>query len=577
MMQMNKKGCKELLMQRMFLAIISSIIMQFFLVCCLLLITNMNMDYTSWIQNTWATVTSFRMWSYFCVLAIVTFFQGIICSKNYSNTPPYLKSRFIKFYGIFTSQNLLLGTLYIIIGGLLVWLHLSLKGGAYKFLTTECKIIYGTCLIEKHYFLFISGLWSGLYFFLKTSIFHVKYLKFPIISLSKFSQFKREVCSLLPSLMATSVWPTLYYLIGYYFLGLYCRSMILFLTSAQLESEPLDSIPELLNLSLIFQLWLYQLIFVLTIDSMYLLFELYLTEWVPFEFKQSNAFHSDNSGITLPEALSMDKVPIMQHLGYLDLVTLAQKDKMRRSILFTLSQPGGHPYNWNCILEKSIGLVKKFADDLSAACVKVQEPLTFNVSSTATMTSTSTFQKEYVYHMRSLVRQEMPISMGETDVKKDVDNELFIQKFIKTKWNNFLTYLLSKPLIFYVFGEIEGGKVCHILFNGQSAIWAAEAISSLAVLSLSEDPYGIVQKDLPLIIHTLFALKQALDKLQKSNIMIKRQDEDDQFIKQMFNSLRAATKRSIYRIITNFEAYIGDLSLEPTINDQLNSFLAYKE
>nr|XP_012144573.1 PREDICTED: nucleoporin NDC1 isoform X2 [Megachile rotundata] len=300
-------------------------------------------------------------------------------------------------------------------------------------------------------------------------------------------------------------------------------------------------------------------------------------EWIPFEFKHSNAFNTDECGVTLPEALSMDKVPIMQHLGYLDLVTVAQKEKARRDILFTLSQPGGHPYNWNCIVEKCIGLLKTFSDDLSTACVKVQEQLTLDASNLATMTTTTAFQKEYSYQMRNLVRQEMPISMQETDVKKEVDNELFIQKFIKTKWNNFLTYLLSKPLIFYIFGEVEGGKVCHTLFNGQSVIWAAEAISSLAVLSLTEDPYGIVQKDLPSIIRTLLSLKQALDKLQKTTIMTKKQNEDDKFIKDIFSSLRAATKRSLYRIIINYEAYINDLSLEPAVNEQMNSFLTYKE
>lgn len=425
MMQMNKKGCKELLMQRMFLAIISSIAVQFFLVTLLFLITNLNTDYTSWIQNTWTAITSFRMWSYFCVLATVTFFQGVICSKNYSNVPPYLKSRFNKFCGIFTSQNILLGALHIIIGGLLVWMHLSIKG-----------------------------------------------------------------------------------------------------------------------------------------------------EWVLFEFKQNNVFDIDESRMTLSEALSIDKVPIMQHLGYLDLVTIVQKDKTRRSILFTLSQPGGHPYNWNCIVEKCIALIKKFSDDLTAAYIKPQElpPC----APCSTITHVSTFQKEYVYRMRNLVKEEVQLPTDQTDIKKE-DDELFIQKFIKTKWNNFLTYLLSKPLISYIFGEIEGGKVCHILFNGQMVIWAADAISSLAVISLTEDTYGIAQKDLPLIINTLLELKQALDKLQKSNIMAKKQDGDDKFIKQIFYSLRAATKRSLYRIVTSFEIYMEDLALETRTMEQIYSFLTYRE
>lgn len=574
-MQINRKGCKELLMQRMFSAIISSIAVQFLLLTCLLLITNLNADYNSWIQSTWSTVTSFRMWSYFVVLATVTFFQGIICSKSYSSLPAYTKSRFVKFCGIFTSQNVLMGALHVTIGGLLVWLHSSIKEEKHNFLTEECNVVYGNCLMEQHYFLLLNGFWSGIYFFLKISIFHVKYLKFPIIFSSKFFRFKTGICSLLPSLMYQCIWPSLYYIVGYYFLGTYCRSMILFLTGTQLEAEPLNSFARLLSLSLILQLWLYQLVFVLTIDSMYLLFELHLTEWVPLELKQMTVFSSEEAGVTLPEALSMDKVPIMQHLGYLDLVTIAQKDKSRRSVLFTLSQPGGHPYNWNSVVEKCVGLMRKFSEDLTAACVKVQESLSAT-SCTTTASIGSQFQKEYDYRMRNLI-QEVPVSAAQSETKKDVTSEMFIQKFVRAKWNSFLTYLLSKPLIAYVFGEIEGSKVGHVLYNGQAVIWAADAISSLAVSSLTEDSYGIAQKDLPVIIGTLLALKQALDKLQKTNITAKKQDGDDAFVKQMFHSLRAATKRSLYRIVTNFEAYVRDLELETATMDQLNSFLVYRE
>ncbi|XP_033332371.1 nuclear division cycle 1 [Megalopta genalis] len=575
MLQTNKKGYKELLMQRMFLAIISTIVIQFCLMSTLLLITNLNTNYESWLQSTWTAITSFRMWSFFCILATVTFFQGIICCKSFSNTPPYMKSRFAKFCGTLTSQNILLCTLHVINGGLLVWLHLLVKEGTYSFLTTECKIVYGTCLIEKQYILFLSGFWSGLYFFLKTSIFRVNYLKFPIISLSKMFQFKTKMYSILPSVMVKCIWPVLYYLVIYYFLGSYCRSIILFLTSAQLENESLSSIPNLLSLSLMFQLWLYHLTYVLTIETMYLLFNLYLTEWVPFDLRQSHSFSNDDSGISLPEALSMVKIPIMQQLGYLDLVTMAQKEKSRRDVLFTLSQPGGHPYNWNCIVEKCISLIKKFSNDVNLACTRTQEPLTTPISTT--ITKSTAVQTEYVYRMRNLVTVEPPVSAQQDEIKQYVENELFIQKFIKTKWNNFLTYLLSKPLIAYIFGEIEGGQVCYILFNGQSIIWAAEAISSLAVLSLNEDSYGIVQKDLPLIINTLLGLKQTLDKLQKSNIMTKKQEEDDKFIKQIFQSLCATAKRSIYRIVINFEAYIEDLALEPAAIEHLNHFLLCRE
>lgn len=59
--------------------------------------------------------------------------------------------------------------------------------------------------------------------------------------------------------------------------------------------------------------------------------------------------------------------------------------------------------------------------------------------------------------------------------------------------------------------------------------------------------------------------------------MTKKQHGDDKFIKQIFHSLRAAAKRSLYRIVTCFEIYIGDLGLETTTVEQLHSFLAYRE
>ncbi|KAG7212983.1 hypothetical protein KM043_002323 [Ampulex compressa] len=310
---------------------------------------------------------------------------------------------------------------------------------------------------------------------------------------------------------------------------------------------------------------------------MYLLFQVYLTEWVPFEFRHNNVFDNEASGVTLVEALSMDDIPIMQHLGYLDLVTLAQKDKIRRGILFTLSQPGGHPYNWNSVIEKCATLIKKFSKDLSAASTKAQDQLS-NTASTLSATGGSLFQKEYVYHMRNLAMEKTSVTTAEDiDSKQNENSETFIHRFVKAKWQAFISYLLSKPLVHYVFGEQEASKVKHVLFNAQSVIWAIEAVSSLAVLSLTEDSYGIVQKDLPLLIDCLLMLKQALDKLQKSNIFARKDQGEDRLVKQIFTSLRTAARRSLYRVVTNFEAYISDLALEPVAIEQLQSFLNYRE
>lgn len=578
MIEIDKKDCKQLLTRRMLLAVVSSITLQFFLVCCLILFTNLSTDYVHWLQNTWRTVISLRMWIYLVILAAVIFLQGVFCSKIYLYSPPYYKSRFAKLCATLTVQNLSLKASYIVMGGILTWSHLSLKGGMYSSLTADCSIIYGTCLVEEYYFLLFSGLWSGLYFSVKTND-SMKYFRFPIIAQFKFLRLRQGIYAMLPNLMISSMWSAVYYMTIYYFLGSYCRAALLSMISIQTEVEPLDNMSRLLNLTLILHLWLHQFIFILTISSTYLLFEIYLTEWISFKFSSSGVYNGDASELTLIEALAMDKIPIIQHLGYLDLVTLAQKEKMRRGILFTLSQPGGHPYNWNCIVQKCIDLLKKFSSDFNAISMKPQEQqfcYGTNVL-TARIAPVRPAQKEHIYHMRKLVPDVTPVPSTEADTKEAPYSGMFIQKFIKQKGEAFVAYLLSKPLINYIFGEQDDNKIRYVLLNGQLVIWAAEAISSLSVFSLSEDSYGVVQKDVPNIINTLVSVKQVLDKLQKSAVLARKIQTDDKLTKEICTSLRSAIKRSLYRIVTNFEPYVNDLSLESLTIEQLQSFLNYKE
>jgi len=561
-------------MQRMILAIITSAMLQLFLVCCLVLLTNLSTDYAHWLEETWITIMSLRMWSYFIVLVMVTFLQGFFCSKSYLHPLPYYKSRFTKLCMALRIQSLLLRALYIVIGGVLVWLHLSLKKGNYNSSTADCSIVYGTCVIEEYYFLLFSGLWSGLYFSIKIDNSAERYFQFPIIAQSKFLQLRQKIYTMFPTLMISSMWSTLYYMVIYYFMGSYCREALLPMTSMHMEVKSLDTVSRLLNLSLILQLWLHQFIFILITSITYTLFEIYLTEWTLFKFELSDAYTPNSSEITLIDVLSMDKIPIMQHLGFLDLVILAQKDKIRRGMLFTLSRPGGHPYNWNCVVQKSTNILKKFSSDLNAISIKSQDQ-TFCYSTLTRVPPVQ--QSKYIYHMRKLVSDVAPVLIAETDAREAPYSGSFIQKFIKQKKDAFVAYLFSKPLISYIFGEQDDNKIRYALYNGQLVIWAAEAISSLTVFSLSEDSYGIVQKDVSTIINTLLSVKQALDKLQKSAVLARKIQADDKLIREIFTSLRSAIKRSLYRIVTNFELYINDLSLElPTI-EQLQGFLNYKE
>ena len=308
---------------------------------------------------------------------------------------------------------------------------------------------------------------------------------------------------------------------------------------------------------------------------MHLMFQACLTEWIPFEVERNTIYSNEKPNVTLAEVLVMDDIPIIRQLGYLDLVTLAQKDKSRRNVLFTLSQPGGHPYNWNRIIENSLLTIKEFTSELNLIC-SPKEEITPVIEATSINPSAHLFQKSYQRQMRSLVSPK-PVVPAEVPDTIEISSEQFFIRYFKNLKQTVITYLFSKPLICFIFGEQLDSKARHVLSKGQPIVWAADAISSLAVASLTEDPYGIVQKDLPAIIEALLSIKQSLDKLQKTNILMRKPVSNDKILGQCFTSLRSATRRSIYRIVTTFKDFIDDLGLAPGSVDQLQPFFVYRE
>lgn len=573
--EMNNTQCKEFLMRRMLFAITTSIITHFILMSGVILVTNLDITHPlEWIQNTWSVVSCVRMWTYFLIFSIVVLLQGIVCSKDYISAVSYASSRFVKFCHIFTPHNLLVGGLYTLLGGALAWLHLSVEGGRFSSLVKSCEKLQGYCLVEEHFFLLLEGLWIGFYFFSNSIYMGSRNLQFSIIPQSKLSQVKRGIQVIFVNILIDAVWPVIYFVGFYSIFGNYCRNIISSPLSLSIEELPLDRFSRLLSLSLTFYAWLHAVLFILVIYSMHLLFQSFLTEWVPFEIEKIHC--NEKSTMSLADALTMDSIPVFQQLGYLDLVNIAQKDKFRRSVLFTLSQPGGHPYNWNNIVEKSLSLMRKFSDGLNAACSSQKEELSQHSKTVSTLNS-QMLEKPYVYHMRSLIPPAAELAVNTPAESKAVPIDNFVVQYLKNIKKNLISYLLSKRFISFIFAEQFENKLKHVLRDAQAVVWAADGISSLAAVSLIEDPYGIVQKDLPEIIDVLLKLKQSLDKLQKMNVSIRKPMSDDRFLKQMLVNLRSAVKRSLYKIVSHFRNYIDDLALAPVTIDQLQPFFTYRE
>lgn len=140
------------------------------------------------------------------------------------------------------------------------------------------------------------------------------------------------------------------------------------------------------------------------------------------------------------------------------------------------------------------------------------------------------------------------------------------------KIDGFILTLKEKLGINFMFRELPEANIQKCLGDGQVIVWLVQALSCLCSSSLTEDRYGIAQKDLPVIISALVELKMSMEKLNKLPALNRRGHASNDFNCQMKYGIMNALKRSIYNIVNNFGPYLKDLNLRHDVVLQLQSF-----
>lgn len=129
--------------------------------------------------------------------------------------------------------------------------------------------------------------------------------------------------------------------------------------------------------------------------------------------------------------------------------------------------------------------------------------------------------------------------------------------------------LMANRFIRYFLGEQEDAKLNFLLVhNSQTIEWITQGISSIVARSINEDSFGVVQHDTRQIIKSLIKLKNVLDKVGSVNSIAK----DRNFI-----ALKAAVRRSLYRIVDEFSRFFDDLLLDGEDTRALYAFVNFKE
>lgn len=455
------------------------------------------------------------------------------------------------------------------IGFLTAWLYT-------RFLRDDYRVLFlpkdngSSVLNEKYLFLLLGGTFAGVYYFIKNKL-EKPCLNFPVIQQSRYQQIRAHLYSMVYRSLFKSFVPTLTYVSFYYtFNCFYFRYKLAnaFHGVSLAEESSLGALYSVLtDVRLVLYCWILSSQILTNMNLMQVLFHIFLTEHRQFLVERTSL--ANDSQVTLVEALACEQIPIIQQLAALDLFTIADScDPTRRSRLYALSVPGGHPYNWRLVSGECIRLIKDYTSQLSksieGATLKPRPDIA-KLRPTASMDAEKLLMKQYneSFGIRSLSTSALPTEAPQPDA--------IISKMVDRRLTSIRESLLSIPGIQYLFVEPKTAKTCHLLATqSQQIVWITQALSSLASHSIREDQFGVVQNDLPLIIRTLLQLKQVLDKVGSIQLDVKKIDRN-------YVALKAATKRSLYRISAAFADYLNDIVLEPSDVKALLGFVNYRE
>ncbi|XP_023934851.1 nucleoporin NDC1 [Bicyclus anynana] len=551
--------------QRLVKAVIWNICLQTILAILLVFFIQIDLIHPiTWITSTFNDIFSWKMSLNIVLLGLVSCFQAYLYGSQYSMPVPKYFTRISMFLNMFSLQNIIFSTLYALNGYFTMSLYSSLAKSNFNVLKKKCENYDGQCLIEQSLFLQIGGMWMGLHYFTKSHLFGAAVLTFPHIYQEKFQQIKLVISNIVSMGFQHSITPVAYYCLFYFVWGNKPRSVVSDVYSLYLEDPPLDNIINLISSGIWIGLWFYASLFFISIYTMKTVFNVVLTEPMKFPIES-------NKDMTLATALS-ERLQFTSYLGALDLKNLSRTDPARRGQIFTLSQPGRHPKNWNNLLEKCLYIINEFNKELESinrdSCT-----VDNGIQSKVGFPKVAPSPTRYTGSLRNMASpQLLELKTQNTTIVDDT-----LATAVKDEFNSFLQKLCQKPGISYFFGELVDTKLKFILIQAQPVMWTCEGLAYIVSSSLKEDQYGIVQHDLPTVLAAFVSLKQNLDKLTKPGLVPRKHILNDALAIKNRSALLSAVKRSLYKIVLTFSKYIHEIPLDPDVLTAIQPFILCKE
>ena len=202
-----------------------------------------------------------------------------------------------------------------------------------------------------------------------------------------------------------------------------------------------------------------------------------------------------------------------------------------RSHIFSLSQPGGHPTNWKTVSKVCL-------DNINALFPAPKEtPATVNPSPVAPQTNLVQTPT-----MRRLT------AVGSSNSGTKLQDISLTSPPTPQRISLFPTFEALKSL----------GQPADKTVDVMSMISSVEVIAQMVCSSLMEDKFGVVQRDLTMILTSLVKLDNELSRTKLQDIQQ--------------NILRQTVKAALYKISLKFGPHLNDISLPGNVAQKMKNY-----
>jgi len=240
-----------------------------------------------------------------------------------------------------------------------------------------------------------------------------------------------------------------------------------------------------------------------------------------------------------------------------------------RKDIFSLSIPGGHPHTWNKLKSVTLDKILKINSELNKLISppKVEDPPIATITSNHTSFARSIASP----NMRMLApnRQDKIVISEPTPPPKWVEQML-------ANWNDFVGSLNRRPIIGWLVRQPQDFGFRQVFTKSQACIYSAEILSHVVRASITEDSYGVVQKDLPAILTALLKLEEYIDKCRNQANFHRKRYLDPPDV-QLKLELKCAVKSAVYRIVIAFKEHILEVPLDQDLANKVQNCLSFLE